>query len=224
MARPARPEPKVFCDAEKPPRAAWSGTTAPASRTPTDEELARRQEHQLPRGSVGTGPSQPTCSATCRWSRCCATRCNGRSRTGGSAPRTAWRPEAVEEALRDDLARESPGPRPPRSPRSPTSSWRYMTTSRPGWRRFRTRPMCCSSRSCWRTYAPVRLWYDLGVDPEHGPPTASDPVNQQHRRPTCIERDFEGRLESYFEASNGALSAHLGRTLLVIGSRARSDL
>ena len=90
MARPARPEPKVFLSDELSGRGG-SGTARRTSRTPTDEKVLGEKstsylEDPLAADPRRGGPRRPAHRACC-----CATRSPGRSPTGGSAPTTAWR-------------------------------------------------------------------------------------------------------------------------------------
>ena len=58
-----------------------------------------------------------------------------------------------------------------------------------------------------------RLFLDLGVDPEEAQAPPGEPVNNSPGSPPPLSEALVGTLESYFEASNEALGAHLGRTL-----------
>lgn len=57
------------------------------------------------------------------------------------------------------------------------------------------------------------LFADLGLDPDRAPAPSPHPVNDNDGDPPALGEAFVGTLRSYFEASNAALSAHLGRTL-----------
>ena len=57
------------------------------------------------------------------------------------------------------------------------------------------------------------IWAALGVDPELAPRDHDDAVNQSPGDPPGLSADFLGTLGAYFEKSNRALGAHLGREL-----------
>jgi hypothetical protein len=57
------------------------------------------------------------------------------------------------------------------------------------------------------------LWKALGVAPADPTGRAKEPVNSIDGEPPTLSVELLGRLESYFEPSNRALSARLGRSL-----------
>ncbi len=57
------------------------------------------------------------------------------------------------------------------------------------------------------------LWAALGVAPELAPRDQDQAVNQSPGEPPVLSAEFLGTLGAYFEKSNRALSAHLGREL-----------
>jgi hypothetical protein len=57
------------------------------------------------------------------------------------------------------------------------------------------------------------LFCDLGLDPERAPARSQEPVNDSEGDPPALSEALLGTLHSYFEASNAALAAHLGRAL-----------
>ena len=57
------------------------------------------------------------------------------------------------------------------------------------------------------------LFEDLGVDPQRGPGHREDPVNESAGDRPALSESVRGTLKAYFEASNAALGAHLGRPL-----------
>ena len=57
------------------------------------------------------------------------------------------------------------------------------------------------------------LWTALGVAPELAARDHHRPVNESSGEPPALSAELLGTLEAYFEKSNLALSAHLGRNL-----------
>jgi Sulfotransferase family len=57
------------------------------------------------------------------------------------------------------------------------------------------------------------LWTALGVAPELAPRDHDDAVNQSPGEPPGLTAELLGTLEAYFQKSNRALCAHLGRDL-----------
>ncbi len=57
------------------------------------------------------------------------------------------------------------------------------------------------------------LWRDLGVDPGFRPPDRGAAVNRSGGEPPTLSAGTAGRLAEYFEPSNRALSSLLGRDL-----------
>jgi sulfotransferase family protein len=57
------------------------------------------------------------------------------------------------------------------------------------------------------------LWKALGVGPANTADRPTAPVNSIDGEPPTLSGELLGRLESYFESSNRALSARLGRSL-----------
>jgi hypothetical protein len=57
------------------------------------------------------------------------------------------------------------------------------------------------------------LWKSLGVGPGDGTEQPEEPVNENQGEPPVLSTELEGRLRAYFEASDQALSVHLGRPL-----------
>ena len=143
MARPARPEPKVFCDDDASAKGAAVVPRRPGSPTPTTEQLLGDKST-----SYLEDPEAPARAATMLGER---TRGRGaarpgrsaRSRTGGSAPsngledtaagdRAAREPRAAGGVGPDGhlgvpvrLPRARPLPRPPRARGSPHSRTRF---------------------------------------------------------------------------------------------------
>jgi hypothetical protein len=57
------------------------------------------------------------------------------------------------------------------------------------------------------------LWEQLEVDPGAAPRRSRGAVNENDGDPPALSSELSGTLMSYFEASNRALSAHVGRPL-----------
>jgi hypothetical protein len=57
------------------------------------------------------------------------------------------------------------------------------------------------------------LWPALGLAPHLAPPGHDETVNASPGEPPVLEPELLGTLRAYFEKSNQALSAHLGREL-----------
>ena len=62
-------------------------------------------------------------------------------------------------------------------------------------------------------HLPDDLWTALGVAPELAPRDHGEAVNESPGEPPVLSAELLGTLETYFEKSNRALSAHLGRDL-----------
>jgi hypothetical protein len=60
---------------------------------------------------------------------------------------------------------------------------------------------------------PDGVWTALGVAPDRAPQVQDCPVNQSPGASPVLNGEILGRLGAYFEKSNQALSAHLGREL-----------
>jgi hypothetical protein len=58
-----------------------------------------------------------------------------------------------------------------------------------------------------------RLWKTLEVDPGAAPERSLGAVNENDGTPPALNAELSGTLRSYFELSNRALRAHVGRPL-----------
>ena len=58
-----------------------------------------------------------------------------------------------------------------------------------------------------------QLWTMLGVDPGAAPRRSREAVNGSEGAPPALSQTFRAHWTSYFEASDRALSAHVGRPL-----------
>lgn len=215
MARPARPEPKVFCDADKASRGlAWYRRTwfahAGDERLLGDKSTSYLEDPKGPaRAADMLGEPHvvallrdPVQRAVSNW----------RLSTEHDLER---RP--LEEALRADLTGEQPWD-PSTTSVSPFAylrRGRYVEHLEPWTSTFSDRTHVLFLEELLADPSVLdRLFRDLGVDPERtrgaGP---TEPVNSSQGDRPVLSDALRGTLEEYFTASNAALAAHLGREL-----------
>ena len=192
MARPARPEPKVFCDEARPRGATGTATTyfahAGDERLLGDKSTSYLEDPEAPARApevLGRGP-----------------RPRGAARSGAARGvelavqhrATGWRPHAWRRrCARTWPARERGTRAAPRSRRSPTSSAvDTSTTSVRGCGPSPTPRTCCSSRSCSPTgHLPDDLWPPSAW---HRPRSRAhdDAVNQSPGEPPVLSAEIAG--------------------------------
>ena len=214
MARPARPEPKVFCSDEAAGRGAqWYRDTyfqhAGSERLLGEKSTSYLEDAAAPeRAAAVLGQAHivavlrdPVRRAISNWRF---------STEHGLETRP------LEAALRSALAGETPWDR----SRSSVSPFAYLERGR-----------YLDYLKTWMAAFPATthvfflqelveddgvladLWTALGVDPGFRPERRSEVVNQSRIEPPALPPDLRGRLERYFEASNRDLSTELGRDL-----------
>lgn len=214
MARPARPEPKVFCDAGLAARGAewyrhtWFGH-ARDERLLGDKSTSYLEDPAAP-ARVAAVLGEPHVVAVLRDPVQRAVSNWRFSTEHGLETR------GLEEALRADLGEEQP--------------WDQAATSVSPFAYLR-RGRYVDHLAAWSATFPATthvlfleeltadpgvlegLWNGLGVDPDRAPAPPATRVNGSGGEQPGMSPALRGTLESYFEASNAALSAHLGRTL-----------
>ena len=214
MARPANPEPKVFCSDEATARGAqWYRDTYFAH---ADDELllgekstSYLEDPDAPARAAGMLGDvhvlvilrDPVKRAISNWRF---------STDNGLETRS------LETALSENLA----GPRawdPSRTSVSPfayVERGRYVDYLDPWMSTFpATSHVLFLEELLEDGHLPDDLWAALGVAPELAPRGQEDAVNQSPGEPPVLAPEILGTLEEYFEKSNQALRAYLGRDL-----------
>jgi hypothetical protein len=214
MARPARPEPKVFCDARLAARGlewyrrTWFGHATDeqvlgekSTSYLEDPDAPARAAAVLGDPHVVVLLRDPVQRAVSNWRFSTA---NGLEARG------------LEDALRADLTSEQPWDR----GRTSVSPFAYLRRGRytdflgPWVETFpRTTHVILLEELLADPSVLTGLVASLGVDPDLTPRPAQAPVNESEGDRPVLNEDMLGTLEAYFEPSNAALSAHLGRPL-----------
>ncbi len=214
MARPAWPEPKVFCDADTAARGpewyhrtwfAHAGDELVLGEKSTsyleDPKAAARVMDMLGEVHVIAVLRDPVRRAVSNWRF---------STENGLETRQ------LEEALRADLDGEQPWDREATSvsPFAYLRRGRYLDYLKTWSATFpETTHVLFLEELLGDPTVLTGLFRDLGVDPERRPAPSREPVNNSEGDPPALSETLLGTLETYFEASNAALGAHLGRTL-----------
>ena len=214
MARPARPEPKVFCDPRLAARGlewyrrTWFGHATDemvlgekSTSYLEDREAPARAAAVLGEPHVVALLRDPVQRAVSHWRF---------STANGLETR------ALEDALRADLESDQPWDR----GRTSVSPFAYLRRGR-----------YADYLEPWATTFPVTthvvfleelltdpsvlpgLVASLGVDPDLTPRPTTAPVNESEGDRPALNEALLGTLKTYFEPSDAALSAHLGRPL-----------
>ena len=214
LARPSRPEPKVWCDAELAARghasydATWFAHAGhdqllldKSTSYLEDPEAPARAASALGEPHVVVVLRDPVARAVSNWRF---------STDHGLETR------GLDEALRADLTGDQP--------------WDPATTSVSPFAYVR-RGRYADHLPSWRSAFPgsthvvfleelladpavlTGLVAALGVDPALTPEPAREPVNQSSTRNPVLGDDLRGTLEEYYEASDAALADLLGRKL-----------
>ncbi|WP_165356921.1 sulfotransferase domain-containing protein [Nocardioides zhouii] len=216
LARPSRPEPKVFCNADLAARghssydATWFAHAGDA-RLLLDKSTSYLEDPEAPaRAAAALGTPHvvvvlrdPVQRALSNWRF---------STDHGLETRD------VEEALRADLER---GPRQPWDPGTTSvSPFAYVRRGRyvdhlPSW--MSTFPDTTHVLFLEELLADpavlTGLVGALGVDPALTPESAHEPVNESSGSRPVLGEALRGTLEEYFEPGNAALADLLGRKL-----------
>jgi len=214
MARPARPEPKVFCSAEASAKGArWYRETyfghASSEHLLGEKSTSYIEDAAAPgRAAAMLGEAHiivmlrdPVERAVSNW-------------RFSSENGLETRP--LETALRENLSQEAPWD-PGATSVSPFAyleRGRYMDYLEPWMASFpdTIHVLFMEELVGDRTVA-ERLWKDLGVDAGAGPEPPVGAVNRSEGDPPALSDQLLGTMKSYYEASNRALSAHLGRSV-----------
>jgi len=214
MARPAWPEPKVFCDAELTSRGLdWYHRTwfahardewllgEKSTSYLEDPKAPARAADMLGRPHVVAVLRDPVQRAVSNWRF---------STENGLETRP------LEEALRADLTDEQPWDRNVSS----VSPWAYLRRGRyldylaPWSSTFPdTTHVLFLEELLTDPSVLTGLFEDLGVDPQAVAAPLRAPVNDSEGTRPGLSDTLVGTLEAYFEPGNAALGAHLGRTL-----------
>jgi len=214
MARPARPEPKVFCDAELSARGrdwyhrTWFGHMGDerflgekSTSYLEDPAAPARVAAMLGEAHVVAVLRNPVERAVSNWR---------------FSTQHGLESRQLEDALIADLVDEQPWDRTITS----VSPFAYLRRGR-----------YLDHLAAWSSAFPetthvlfledlqadsavlTELMQEVGVDPDRAPTPPAGPVNQSGGDSPVLSRALRGTLQTYFEASNAALSAHLGRPL-----------
>lgn len=214
MARPARPEPKVFCSAKESDRGAqWYRETYFQHATSErllgekstsyleDGEAAARTAEMLGQAHVVAVLRDPVQRAVSNWR---------------FSTQSGLESRPLETALRDNLTQQTPWDPDVTSvsPFAYLERGRYMDYLAPWMAAFPDTTHVVFLQEIVEDDAALRrLWRALGVDPAAAPVRSIGAVNQNEGESPALSPELSGTLESYFEVSNRALSAHLGRPL-----------
>ena len=214
MARPSRPEPKVFCDAEASARGVqWYRETyfahASSERLLGEKSTSYIEDAAAPkRAAAMLGEAHivvmlrdPVERAVSNWR---------------FSTQNGLETRPVETALRENLAKETPWD-PGATSVSPFAyleRGRYMDYLAPWAATFpNTMHVLFMEELVGDKTVAERLWKDLGVDAGAGPEPPLETVNRSEGDPPALSDQLLGTLRSYYEAGNRVLSAHLGRTV-----------
>jgi sulfotransferase family protein len=214
MARPAWPEPKVFCDSDRAARGLeWYHETWFAHARDElllgDKSTSYLEDPKAPaRAADLLGEVQvvavlrdPVQRAVSNWR---------------FSTRHGLETRPLEVALRADLEAEQPWDRTRTSvsPFAYVRRGRYLEHLVPWTATFPdTTHVVLTEELLADPTVLDGLFRDLGVDPDLAPAPPGEPVNTSVGDPPVLSDALVGTLQSYFEASNAALGAHLGRTL-----------
>jgi hypothetical protein len=214
MARPARPEPKVFCDPEAAARgAAWYRSTFFAHASPgqllgdkstsylEDPSAATRAAAVLGRAQVLVVLRDPVERAVSNWRF---------STENGLEDRP------LEVALHENLTEAAPWDphRTSVSPYAYLERGRYADYLKPWLEAFSASLHVAFLEELVRDPAAVRaLWHALGVTPPQPTTALEDAENGSPGAPPALSEDLRGRVKVYFESSDRELRALLGRDL-----------
>jgi Sulfotransferase domain len=214
MAKPARPEPKFFLDAEKCRRGlTWYETTcfADAEAVPVhgekstsyieSPEAAERAAGMIPEADVLVMLRDPIDRAISNW-------------RFSTASGLEERP--VEKALAENLEGTQPWDRSATSvsPFAYLERGRYVDYLIP-WQRFFPERLhvLFLEEFAGDQDAVGRMYQAIGVDPAFSPPSLSTRVNAAEQQTPGIEPSLANRLVDYFKKSNDRLRDYLGRDL-----------
>lgn len=212
MARPARPEPKVFLDdALVEQGLAWYRGKYFAHATDErllgekstsyleDAEAPRRVASMLDAPLILAVLREPVARAVSNW----------RFSTDNG-----FETRPLEEALRESLAGDrdwDPG-KSSVSPFAYLQRGRYAHYLEPWVDQFGADVHVLFFEELTAGLAPVRRLYEvLGVDPDHRPQRVGEAVNESSRPSESISAELRMRLAEYFESSDRALERLLGR-------------
>jgi sulfotransferase family protein len=214
MARPARPEPKVFCDPQASARGLdWYRATYfrhagdeqllgdKSTSYLEDPEAPARARAMLGEADVLVVLRDPVHRAVSNWRF---------STDNGLETRP------LETALRENLTEERAWDPDVTSvsPFAYLQRGRYVDYLAPWTDTFADSVHVLFLSELVEDEATVaRLWKTLGVGPGSGAERPAGPVNRNDGEAPTLTRDLLGTLRAYFEVSDRALSARLGRSL-----------
>ena len=214
MARPARPEPKFFCDVVASAKGlqwyldtyfehADDGQLLGDKSTSylEDPEAAVRARDMLGEAQVVVMLRDPIGRAVSNWR---------------FSTENGFEERPLETALRENLARpEAWDPTVTSvSPFAYLERGRYLDHLEPWFTAFPDKVhVVFLSEVLGDGSTLERLWETLGVDPGVGPPPREEAVNRSEVEAPALSGALRGTLETYFEASDRALGARLGRPL-----------
>jgi hypothetical protein len=214
MARPARPEPKVFCDADKAARGQeWYRDTwfahardelllgEKSTSYLEDPKAPARAADMLGEVHVVVVLRDPVKRAISNWRF---------STENGLETRE------LEEALLADLGDEQPWDQGSVSvsPFAYLRRGRYLDHLEPWMSTFPDTTHVLFLEELLTDPAVLAgLFGELGVNSQQAPAQREEPVNESEGGRPALSESVKGTVEEYFEASNAALGAHLGRTL-----------
>jgi hypothetical protein len=214
MARPGYPEPKVFCNPEAAAKGLrWYRDTyfghAGDEQLLGDKSTSYLEDGEAPARAFGMlGEAQilvvlrdPVQRAVSNWRF---------STENGLETRP------LETALRENLTQAAPWD-PDRTSVSPFAyleRGRYLDYLEPWMATFPDTVHVLFLPELVDDEATVeRLWKALRVGPGDSAEHPTRPVNRNEGEPPTLSQELLGTLKAYFEVSNRALSAHLGRSL-----------
>lgn len=214
MARPARPEPKAFCDGRAAARGrAWYVDTffahATAERYLGDKSTSYLEDSDAPaRARAVLGEAQvlvvlrdPVERAISNWR---------------FSTRNGLETRPLEVALEENLTGRTPWD-PAATSVSPFAyleRGRYLDYLLPWFASFpHTVHVLFLPELLAGPHGLGDLWKTLGVDPAGGQATRTEAVNSSSGETPLMSEALRGTLEEYFEAGNRALSERLGRPL-----------
>jgi Sulfotransferase domain len=214
MARPPRPEPKVFCDPLATAKGLdWYRDTYfghagdkellgdKSTSYLEDPEAPARARDMLGEAHVLAVLRDPVQRAVSNWRFSTA---NGLERR---PLETALQENLMQEAAWDPTVTSV-------SPFAYVERGRYIDYLEPWMDAFPDSMHVLFLRELVEDdAAAAMLWKSLGVGPADPADRPTEPVNSIDGEPPTLSGELLGRLESYFESSNRALSARLGRSL-----------
>lgn len=214
MARPARPEPKVFCDPKASAKGlAWYQDTyfahargelllgEKSTSYLEDPDAPARAREMLGEAHVLVVLRDPVERAVSNWR---------------FSTQNGLETRPLETALRENLTQDTAWDRRVTSvsPFAYLERGRYIDYLEPWTGAFHDNVHVLFLTELVDDESTVeRLWKAVGVGPGNREEHPTKPVNENEGGEPTLSEDLLGTLKAYFEVSNRALSAHLGRSL-----------